>query len=177
MSLFNPWVLLGLVVALSASLVGGMSFQDDRHQAALLVQERAMHDAYVRKVAEYRLHAQHVAKELNDETTKRQSDAVAFRTELARAKAGAVQLAVCNPAGTGVRLTGDFGRLFDAGTALGVPSTGSPPATNGAAERSSVFAPEDVLAANAENAEICGELRAQVLGFQKWVRLQGWWKE
>ena len=136
-----------------------------------------MHAAYVNKVGEYRAHAQHVSKELNDETTKRQADAVAFRAELARAKAGAVQLAVCNPAGTGVRLTGDFARLFDAGTAIGVPSARSPVSVDDAAEGASVFAPEDVLAANAENAEICGELRAQVLGFQKWVRLQGWWKE
>lgn len=175
MSLFNPWVLLGIAIALALAFLSGMRAQSDRYKAQLLVQERAMHEAYVRTVREQRARAQVVSQELSDATLKRQSDAVAFRAELARAHAGAVQLASCEPGGTGVRLTGEFARLFDAGTSIGVPDSRRSAPAHDAPERARVFAPEDVLAANAENSEICGELRAQVLGFQQWVRGQGWW--
>lgn len=169
-----PWAGIAVLAAGLAGVFIGMDIQADRHQAALLVQERAMHEAYVAKVAEYRAHAQHVAKELNDETAKRQSDAVAFRAELARAKAGAVQLAVCNPVGTGVRLTGDFIRLYDGALSIGMPGTGDPGRADAPAARPDPVEPADVLAVHADNAEAWAECRSALRGWQALARRYGW---
>lgn len=169
-----PWAGVAVLVAAIGGMFFGMDIQEDRHKAAVLAQERAMHDAYVRKVGEYRAHAQHVAKELNDETIKRQSDAVAFRAELARAKAGAVQLAVCNPVGTGIRLTGDFIRLYDGALSIGMPSAGDPARADAPAARPDPVEPADVLANHADNAEAWAECRSALRGWQALARRYGW---
>lgn len=170
-----PYSAIAVLVAAIAGMFFGMDIQEDRHKAAVLVQERAMHDAYVRKVGEYRSHAQHVAKELNDETTKRQTDAVAFRAKLARAKAGAVQLAVCNPVGTGVRLTGDFVRLFDSALDIGrMPGPADPARADASAARPDPVEPADVLAVHADNAEAWAECRSSLRGWQALARRNGW---
>jgi hypothetical protein len=171
-----PFSAIAVLVAAIAGMFFGMDIQEDRNRAQLLVQERAMHAAYVNKVGEYRAHAQHVSKELNDETTKRQTDAVAFRAELARAKAGAVQLAVCNPAGTGVRLTGDFVGLFDRALDIGMPRAGDPARADAPATRPDPVEPADVLANVADNAEAWGECRSSLRGWQTLARRYGWVK-
>ncbi len=170
-----PWAGVAVLAAALGGFFFGLDVQEDRHQAAVLVQERAMHESYVRKVGEYRAHAQHVAKELNDATTKRQSDAVAFRAELARAKAGAVPLAVCNPVGTGVRLTGDFVGLWDRAYEIGrVPGTGDPARADASAARPDPVEPADVLANHADNAEAWAECRSSLRGWQALARRYGW---
>lgn len=174
MSLLNPWVLLGLVVALAGAFVSGMSFQDDRHQAALLEQERVMHEAYVAKIREFRTIAQTTSKELTDATTKRQTDAVAFRDELRRAKASGKALATCEPGGTGFRLTSDFVGLYDRALSIGVPSTGDPGRTDAPAPRPDPVEPADVLANHADNAEAWAECRAIGRGWQALARRHGW---
>lgn len=174
MSLLNPWVLLGLVVALAASFAGGMSFQDDRHQAALLVQERSMHAAYVGKVREFRTIAQTTSKELTDATTKRQSDAVAFRDELRRAQASGRKLAECPAGGTGFRLTSDFVGLYDRALSIGMPDARDPGRTDGADPGPDSVAPADVLANTADNAEACAKARSIGRGWQALARRHGW---
>lgn len=171
-----PWAIGAVLVAAVSGFFFGMDIQEDRNRAQLLVQERAMHAAYVNKVGEYRAHAQHVSKELNDETTKRQTDAVAFRAELARAKAGAVQLAVCNPAGTGVRLTGDFVGLYDRALDIGIPGAGDPARADASATRPDPVEPADVLANIADNAEAWAECRSSLRGWQALARRYGWVK-
>lgn len=176
MSLLNPWVLLGLATALALSFLSGMRVQSDHAKAQLLVQERAMHEAYVAKVSEQRAIAQGVSKELNDESIKRQSDAVAFRAELARARTGAVQLAVCDQAGTGVRLTREFGRLWDNALEIGVPRPADSGRVDAPAARSDSVEPADVLANHADNAEAWAECRAALRGWQSLARQYGWVK-
>jgi hypothetical protein len=170
----NPYLLLAAGVTFVLGVFLGLDIQDDRAKAQLLVQERAMHDAYVRQVAEYRAHAQSVSKELNDATIKRQSDAVAFRAELARAKAGAVQLAECNPAGPGARLTGEFSWLYDSALEIGMPGAGDPGRTDAPAARPGPVDPADVLANHAENAEAWAECRSALRGWQALARRYGW---
>lgn len=174
MSLLNPWVLLGLVVALASSFVAGMSFQDDLHQAALLVQERVMREAYVAKVREYRATAQAVAKELNDETTKRQGDAVAFRDELRRARSSGKALATCEPGGTGFRLTSDFSRLYDSALQIGMPDARDTGRVDAGDTRPDPVEPAEVLAVHGENAEAWAECRAIGRGWQALARRHGW---
>lgn len=175
MSLLNPWALLGIAIALAIAFLSGMRAQSERYKAQLLVQERAMHEAYVRTVREQRARAQAVSQELSHATLKRQSDAVAFRAELARARTGAVQLAVCDPVGTGVRLTRDFSRLYDGALAIGaVPSPGDPGRADAPAPGAGDALPVDVLAVHAENAEAWAECRATLRGWQSLARRNGW---
>lgn len=171
----TPYLLLAAVVTFVVGLFVGMDIQEDRHKAQLLVQERAMHSAYVRKVGEQRAIAQAVSKELNDEASQRQSDAVAFRLELARARAAAVPLAVCNPAGAGVRLTGDFVGLYDRALDIGrVPRAADPGRADEAPARPDPVDPADVLANHAENAEAWAECRTALRGWQALARQYKW---
>lgn len=174
MSLLNPWVLLGIVAALAGAFVSGMSFQDDRHDAALLVQERAMHDAYVGKVREFREIAQTTSKELSDATTRRQADAVSFRDELRRAKASGKPLATCEPGGAGFRLTSDFSRLYDSALQIGMPSARDTGRVDAGDTRPDPVEPAEVLAVHGENAEAWAECRAIGRGWQALARRHGW---
>lgn len=188
---------LGLI-GLAAALVGmvasfffGMDVQEDRHQAQLLVQERAMHDAYVKQVAAHRAIAQQTAKELQDEATKRESDAVSFRDELRRARASGKALAVCPTVSTdggqtpGVdrpaqvrllepRLTGEFARLYDRALEIGVSRPRDPERVDAPAPRPDSIDPADVLANHGENAEAWAECRTALRGWQSLARRYGW---
>lgn len=175
----------GALISLSAALVGmvvafffGMDVQEDRHRAQLLVQERAMHDAYVKQVAAHRAIAQQTAKELHDEATKRQGDAVSFRDELRRARESGKALARCpdpgQPAGTGVRLTGEFSRLYDRALEIGVPRARDPERVDAPAPRPDSIDPADVLANHGENAEAWSECRTALRGWQSLARRYGW---
>lgn len=202
--LTNPWVICGALAALVVSFGGGVTigvrYESNATKAQLLEQERELREAYVAQVESYRAMAQDVSKELANATAASQEAAVAFRTELARVRSERRPLAVCPPPavpaqatalaaveadeqGSGEprarlppepRLTADFGRLYDAGTTLGMPSTGDPEPVDGAASGAGLIAPEDVLAVNAENGEICNGLRAQVLAWQSLARRHGW---
>lgn len=171
---FNPWVLLAIAAALVLSFLSGMRAQADRYRAQLLVQHQAMHEAYVKRVAELRAHAQAVSQELSDVSIKRQSDAVAFRAELARARTGAVQLAVCDPVGTGVRLTRDFVGLYDRALTIGVPDAGDPGRADAPSPGAGDADAGAVLAVHAENAEAWAECRATLRGWQSLARRNGW---
>ena len=192
MSLLNPWVLLGIAAALVLSFLSGMRVQSDHTKAQLLAQERAMHEAYVGKVKQFRAIAQGVSKDLNDEQSKRYADKLAFDGELRRSRASGKPLAVCptvstdSGQSTGLdkptasvrlpepRLTGEFARLYDAGSSIGVPSTGDSGRTDAPAEGPGVVDPETVLAINAANGEAWAECRATVRGWQSLARRYGW---
>jgi hypothetical protein len=198
----SPWTWLAVVAVFAAGVYTGGKFVSNGHEAALLTQERAFHDAYVAEVGKHRAIAGTIAKELNDAAVARQEDAVAFRAALASVRSSGKPLAVCpkaEPAPSAPlaavaaavgdlrpvarlppgepRLTAEFRRLFNAGTTIGMPGARNTEQPDDAAATAGSVAPEEVLEVNAENGEICNALRVQVLGFQRLVKQHGWWKQ
>lgn len=174
----NPWLILAAIGLAAGAFLAGVKVEADHRDAQMLVQERAMHQAYVSQVAEYRAKSQQIAKELNDESTKRQGDAVSFREQLRRARASGKALARCQdpgqPAGAGVRLTGEFVGLYDRALEIGVPRPRDPERVDAPAPRPDSIDPADVLANHGENAEAWAECRSALRGWQALARRYGW---
>lgn len=183
-SLFNPWTWIVLALAMLATAAGsfyaGIRVESNHRDAQQLVQANAMHDAYVKKVGEYRGTAQQISQELSNEKTKRTNDAVAFRDELRRAQASGKALVRCpkpsDQAGTGARLTGEFGRLFDRAVEIGVPGAGGPGRADAADTGAQDVDPAEVLTVTGDNAEAWAECRAIARGWQTLAKRNGWVK-
>ena len=200
---------LGAFVLFGSGLMTGIKIESDRNKAAMLELERQIHNEYKQKIEAQRVISQQISQELNDATTAREREAIAFADELRRARETGKPLAVCAPAPAPraqrtklvtmpvpaappaprtqpveppvdappmVLLTGDFVRLFDAGTTTGLSGARNSGSADATAASPGPVSPEEVLAVNGANGSICNGLRAQVIGFQNLVREHGWWK-
>lgn len=197
--MISPWLIqIGIALALCVgAFIAGVNVESNHRDAQLLAAERAAAESYRAAVAHQRSQAAEIAQQLSAERRSRESDSASFREQLAKARRNGVALATCpgsetkervvlvsppteqKPEARGVgepRFTAEFGRLHDAAVSVGMPGASDSGGVDGPASASITFTAEEVLSVIAENGAKCSELRSQVIGFQNFVRNQGWWK-
>ena len=177
MSLMNPWVLLGIAVALLGAGVVGARIESDHRDAQLLVQARVMHDQYVRRSAELRANADRVSEQLNREQAERDADREHFSRKLLEA-INAKQLGKCEPApgdkpDAAPTIFVNAG-LWNAALLIGSRPGGDPRKPDGE-DPPAGFAPlPDAYRNLAENIALCDRYREQVDGWQALAVKNGW---
>ena len=175
MSLFNPWVLLGIIVALAGAGVLGAKIESDHRDAQLLTQERAYHETYVARVRDLRAAADSVGAQLNKEQAERDIDREHFSQKLLEA-INAKTLGKCEPAATPDAAPVIFVNvgLWNAALAIGSGAGGDPGGADGGAGPAG-FAPlEDAYRNLGENSSRWAACRTQVRGWQALARTNGW---
>jgi hypothetical protein len=177
MSLFNPWVILGIIIAMGAAAVGGAKIESDHRDAQLLVQEQAFHEAYVRRVGELRANADGVSAQLNKERAARGADQEHFSLKLLEA-INAKQLGKCEADSGGKPDAAPTifvnAGLWDAALTIG-NAAGSNSGRADGASAGADFAPlEEAYANLGKNSDRWAGCRAQVKGWQGLAVKNGW---
>lgn len=181
MSLFNPWVIIGIIVALAVSFMAGIKVESDHRDAQLLVQERAHHEAFVKRAADLRGNAAAVSAELAKAKAARRADRQSFKQQLSEAtRANMLAQVDCPTPIAGIPAAPPAVRinvgLWDRALTIGRGPGSDPGRTDGAAGGTS-FAPlADAYDNLAENSERWKECRDQVRGWQDLARRNGWAK-
>lgn len=178
MSLLNPWVIIGILIAMAGAFVAGIKVESDHRDAQLLVQERAHHDNYVKRAGELRGNADSVSADLAKAKVARRADRESFKQQLeeARRANSLVQVeCVAGPAGTPPAVGVNVG-LWNGALTIGRGPGGDPGRADGPAGGTG-FAPiADAFDNLGENAERWSECRRQVTGWQDLARRNGWVK-
>ena len=100
--LTNPWVLLGIAIAMAGAFMGGVKVESDHRDAQLLVQEQAYHKTYVERATTLRRNADEVSAKLAKQTLIAKNDRQKFNSDLKEAKReGKLGRCDANPTDTG----------------------------------------------------------------------------
>lgn len=153
-NILNPWVILGLVVALALSAASGWRLRGDHERAKL----HAQAIAYAEEIQRRQAAADILSADLSAEREKRIPKARTIIKEVVRYE-------TIVPAARRCDLDGAWRLLHDA-AATGEPADTARLAAGNAARVADAAALETV----AENYADCREWRASLIGWQRWWR-------
>ena len=175
MTLLNPWVWLGFAVALVLAGITGAKIESDHRDAQLLIQERAFHTTYVKRVGELRANADKVSEQLNKADARAASDRRSYEQNLVEAiNAKQLSKVDCGGEERSDPIVLINASLWDRALTIGKGSGSDPREADGSAAGAS-FAPLQEAYANlGENADRWRSCREQVKGWQQLAVDNGW---
>ena len=180
MSLFNPWVILGIVVLCAASALGGAKIESDHRDAQLLTQERVLHEAFVTRAALLRNNANAVSQKFNLTRAGHAKQLQVYERQLTEAK-NANQLGKCETvvvAADGkpaVTVQSINAGLWDSALSEGGQRPGGDPGRANGTPGGTDFAPLEAAYRNlGQNGDRWKKCRAQVRGWQELAVKNGW---
>jgi hypothetical protein len=180
--LASPLLKLAIVLAIFAGgFVTGCQVESDHRDAQLLAQERALHEAFVKRAGELRGNADAVSADLAKAKQARRADRQSFEQRLSEAKRGNQLVQVECPAAGGVVAAAPGAvnlnvGVWNAALTIGRGSGGDPGGADGGAGGTGFAPVEDAFTNLGENGERWAECRRQVIGWQELARRNGWVK-